>query len=40
MAADFAILALLSYYARVKPMKDELNNTVQIFNECAILLLL
>ena len=40
MVADFAILALLSFYTRIKPMKDELNNTVQIFNEIAIIVLL
>ena len=40
MIADFAILALLSYYTRVKPMKDSLNNAVQIFNEVAIIVLL
>lgn len=28
MVADFAILAILSYYICVKPMKDELNNSV------------
>ena len=40
MIADFTILALLSFYSRIRPMKNELNNGVQIFNEVAILILL
>ena len=40
MIADFAILALLAFYTANLPMKDGLNNLVQIFNEVAIILLL
>lgn len=40
MIADFAILAMLVFYTSNLPMKDSLNNFVQIFNETAIILLL
>ena len=40
LVADFAILAMLGFYLCVRPMKDTLNNAVQIFNEVAIILLL
>lgn len=40
MIADFAILAMLVFYTSNRPMKDGLNNFVQIFNETAIILLL
>lgn len=40
MAADFLILAMLAFYTSQRPMKDAMNNAVQIFNEVAIILLL
>ena len=38
--ADFAILAMLVFYTANLPMKDFMNNAVQIGNEIAIILLL
>ena len=40
MIADFAILAMLIFYTANMPMKDLMNNLVQIGNEIAIILLL
>ena len=38
--ADFTILAMLIFYVSNFPMKDNLNNFIQIFNEIAVILLL
>ena len=40
LVADFSILAMMAFYTANMPMKDGLNNFVQIFNELAVLLLL
>ena len=40
MTADFLITAMLAYFITFQPMKDYMNNAVQMFNEVAILLLL
>ena len=40
LIADFAILSMLAFYSINLPMKDSLNNVVQIGNEVAILFLL
>ena len=37
MIADFMSTVLLGYYFTVKPMRDRLNNFIQIFNELAVL---
>ena len=37
MCIDAMSMMLLSYYISVKPMKDGINNFIQIFNEVAVL---
>ena len=37
MCIDTMSMMLLCYYISVKPMKDGINNFIQIFNEVAVL---